>query len=620
MGTPEMGTPSAFEMLLLAVAICVSLGLFFYRLRPVVVALEKAKADPGYSLNPVWPRVKDFVWEVLCQGLVIKERPLPGIAHAFVFWGFLAFGLVTMSHVAEGFGLRISRESWLARAYFGFVAAFAVVVAISIAGLFIRRFFVRPRWLGTKLSYESGFIAFLIFLLMVTYIAEFLIPANGAVPRVNWWLHTAALLIFLPLIPHTKHLHLVLSPFAIFTKRPGFSDIPKLAGDEDFGLDTGKDVTKLDVLQAFSCVECGRCTEHCPAFNTGKELNPKEIILGLRRYLKDADAGVGSEAPLLGPHISEKAAFQCTTCGGCEYQCPVGIQHLPVIIGLRRGAVNTGKWENEYGTKLFLNMERTGNSLGFASSERQKFIERAELPIFDGSQEYCLWLGCMGAYDPQGRETVQALAKVLRHAGVTFGVLRKERCNGDPARRLGNDLLFTQLAEQNIETVQAAAPKKMVSICPHCVRTISNDWREAGTTFEIEHHSELLARIQDRLPPAASTRERVAYHDPCYLGRYRDVYDEPRAIVDRYAEVVEAPRNRERSFCCGAGGGQMFLGEEEGQRVNVTRAKELVETGAETIGVACPFCSSMFRDALAQITDKPVKLLDIAQIAAASLE
>ncbi len=616
-----MGQPSTVEMLLLAMAIVVSLALFVYRLKNVATAIWKARRDPDYSIYPIAPRVKDFVWEVLCQGLVIKERPLPGLAHAFVFWGFLAFGLITTAHVAEGFGWQaVSRTAWFGRVYFGFVGVFAVVVAVSIAGLFIRRFFIRPRWLGAKLSYESGFIAFLIFLLMVTYIAEFFIVPGGAMGKANWWIHTASLLVFLPLIPHTKHLHLVLSPFAIFTKREGFSDIPKLSGDEDFGLDTGKDVTKLDVLQAFSCVECGRCSEHCPAFNTGKELNPKEVILGLRRYLNDPEAGVGAEAPLLGPHISEKAVFQCTTCGGCEYQCPVGIQHLPIIIGLRRGAVNTGKWEDEYGTKLFLNMERNGNSLGFSSSERQKFIGRAELPIYDGTQEYCLWLGCMGAYDPQGRETIQAFAKVMRHAGVTFGVLRKERCNGDPARRLGNDLLFTQLAEQNIETIDAAAPKKMVSICPHCVRTISTDWKEAGKTFEIEHHSELLARIQDRLPAAGPAREKIVYHDPCYLGRYRDVYDEPRAIVERYAELVEAPRSRERSFCCGAGGGQMFLGEEEGRRVNVTRAEELLKTGAETIGAACPFCQTMFRDAFAQISDKPVKLLDIAQIAAAAID
>jgi Fe-S oxidoreductase len=227
----------------------------------------------------------------------------------------------------------------------------------------------------------------------------------------------------------------------------------------------------------------------------------------------------------------------------------------------------------------------------------------------------------MGAYDPQGREIVLALGRLLRYAGVTFGVLRKEKCTGDPARRLGNDLAFTQVAESNIETLRAAKVGKMVSICPHCVRTIGTDWREAGATFEIEHHSELLARLADRLPSAAAgaARETVAYHDPCYLGRYRDKYDEPRAVIGRTAAVVEAPRARERSFCCGAGGGQMFLGEEKGKRVNIERVEELVGTGAQTIGTACPFCQTMFRDALGTVTQAPPKLLDIAQIAAAAL-
>jgi Fe-S oxidoreductase len=225
----------------------------------------------------------------------------------------------------------------------------------------------------------------------------------------------------------------------------------------------------------------------------------------------------------------------------------------------------------------------------------------------------------MGAYDPQGREIVLALARVLRHAGITFGVLRKERCTGDPARRLGNDLAFSQVAEQNIETLKAANVGKMVSICPHCVRTIGTDWREAGATFQIEHHSELLARIQGRLPEPRGNRESVVFHDPCYLGRYRDVYDEPRSVAGRYGEVMDPRRARERSFCCGAGGGQMFLGEETGKRVNVERAEELVGTGAAVIGTACPFCQTMFRDALGVIKTTPPKLLDIAQIAAAAL-
>jgi Fe-S oxidoreductase len=261
-------------------------------------------------------------------------------------------------------------------------------------------------------------------------------------------------------------------------------------------------------------------------------------------------------------------------------------------------------------------------NVSFAAGERQKFIEKSGLPLYDGTQEYCLWLGCMGAYDPQGREIVVALTRVLRHAGVTFGVLKKEKCTGDPARRLGNDLAFTQVAETNIETLKAAAIKKMVSICPHCVRTISTDWREAGATFEIEHHSELLARLNDRLPAAAAggqPKESVVFHDPCYLGRYRGKYDEPRDVIERTADVVEPRRTRERSFCCGAGGGQMFLGEEKGKRVNMERVEELAATGAQVIGTACPFCQTMFRDALGKLTQTPPKLLDIAQIAAASL-
>jgi Fe-S oxidoreductase len=598
-----------------------SLGIFGRRLGTVVDIIRRSRATPDFQITPLGPRIRQFVWEVMLQGKVIRQRPLPGLAHAFVFWGFCAFGLVTLNHIASGFGWRfLSPESGFGRFYFGFVAVWAVAVAVSIAGLFVRRFLVRPKWLG-EVSPESGFIALLIFALMVTYLTGLWFASGTAGERVSWWLHTVALFVFLPLIPHTKHLHLALSPVTVFLRRDGFSRIPPLTGDEDFGLDTGKDVTRIDALQAFSCVECGRCTEHCPAYNTGKVLNPKEIVLGLRGYLKEF--GPGHEAPLLGSHISEEAVFQCTTCGSCEFQCPVGIQHLPMIVGLRRGAVNTGKWEDEHGTKLFLNLERNGNALGFAASERQKFIEKNGLPIYDGTQEYCLWLGCMGSYDPQGREIVLALGRVLRHAGVTFGVLRKEKCTGDPARRLGNDFAASQVAEANIETLHAVKVGKMVSICPHCVRTIGTDWREYGATFEIEHHSELLARVQSKLPASTGPRETVVYHDPCYLGRYRDVYEAPREVAGLSSTVVEPGRTRERSFCCGAGGGQMFLGEEKGKRVNLARVEELVATGAQTIGTACPFCQTMFRDALGAMAgmsqSAPPKLLDIVQLVAAGL-
>jgi Fe-S oxidoreductase len=608
---------SLWEKLLFAGLAITSGALFWRRFGPILHKILQSRKDADFHLSPIGRRVWDFFWEVLCQSKVIRQRPLPGLAHAFVFWGFCAFALVTLNHCAVGLGIGfLSPAGFFGRFYSYLAAPFAVACAVSILGLFVRRFLVRPRWLGQKLSYQSGVIAGLIFLLMATYLATFFVADADPATRLLWWVHTLTLLAFLPLIPHTKHLHLVLSPGTIFLSRGGFSNIPPLAGDEDFGLVAGQDLTQLVSLQAYSCVECGRCTEHCPASNTGKLLNPKEVILGVRAYLNDL--GPKSEEPLLGKYNSQEAVFQCTTCGACEFQCPVGIEHLPIMVGLRRGAVNTGTWDNNYGAKLFLGLERGSNALGISAMERDKFIQKQELPIFDGTQEYCLWLGCMGGYDPKGREIVAAFARVMKYLGTSYGVLRKEKCTGDPVRRLGNDLLFQQLAEANLEALAQNKVKKIVSICPHCVRTIQEDWKAYGTPPEIEHHSEFLARYTDRLPKQTGD-EKIVFHDPCYLGRYRDVYDEPRALVQLSGQLVEAPRNHERSFCCGAGGGLAFLGEETGERVSHVRAQELVATGADTVGTACPFCNTMFRDALAA-TDKPApQLLDIAQLIARGL-
>ena len=428
-------------------------------------------------------------------------------------------------------------------------------------------------------------------------------------------MHTLALLVFLPLIPHTKHLHLVLSPITVFLQRPGFSHIPPLAGDEDFGLDTGKDVTRIDALQAYTCVECGRCTEHCPAYNTGKVLNPKEIVLGLRRYLNEE--GPRERRAAAGKHISAEAAFQCTTCGACEYQCPVGIQHLPIIIGLRRGAVNTGKWEDEHGTKLFLDLERNGNSLGFAAAERQKFIEKNELP------------------------DLRRLAGVLPVAGL-HGLLR----SAGPRDRAGAGRACCATwaspsaccARRSAPATRRAAWATTCSSSSWPSSTSEQLRRGEGAEDGLHlpalrpHHRDGLEGVRRHLRDRASQRiagalrraasratggrEKVVFHDPCYLGRYRGVYDEPREVIARSAEVVDPPRARQRGFCCGAGGGQMFLGEEKGKRVNVERAEELVATGAAVIGTACPFCQTMFRDALgAAAPQAPPKLLDIVQIA-----
>ncbi|MFN9429314.1 MAG: (Fe-S)-binding protein [Acidobacteriota bacterium] len=613
----KMTEPTLGFKLLLAALMTASLGGFCWRFLPILGRIRDSRPEPGYNLRD-WPkRLWVFFWEVLLQSKVIAQRPLPGFAHALVFWGFLAFGLVTIDHFARGFGLHLLNPGGgFSRAYFALAALFALGTAAGIAGLFLRRFLVRPPWLGEKVSIESGVIASLIFVLMLTYLWDWWNHPVGG--WANWWLHTLSLLVFLPLIPHTKHLHLVLSPVAILAVREGFSAIPPLDGDEDFGLVTGKDLTQITALQAYSCVECGRCTEHCPAFATGKVLNPKEIALGVRSYLNEH--GAQSEVPLFAAHLSAEAVYQCTTCGACEFQCPVGVQHLPLIIGLRRGSTNTGEWDDAYGAKLFRNLEKNGNPLGLAAAERDKFVKRLELPLFDGSQDYCLWLGCMGSMDGRGREIIEALVRVMRHLNQSFGVLKKEKCTGDPARRLGNDFSFGQLAEANLAQMQPfrgeAKRFRLISICPHCVRTIRQDWKSAGDPPEIEHHSEFLAR-HEHLLPAPTERKRTVFHDPCYLGRYQNVYEQPRQIAAASAsELLEAPRHHERSFCCGAGGGLAFLGEESGQRVNETRARELVATGAETIATGCPFCQTMFQAALTQIDGAKPALKDVAELAA----
>ncbi len=616
---PTLAEPQSFsiaERALFGALAAASAYGFWRRFGPVLGKILHSKKDPGFHLAPIGRRVWDFVWEVMLQAKVIRERPLAGVAHALVFWAFCAFALVTMNHCATIFGFGfLDPTGQVGRIYFYFAAAFAVACAVGIAGLFVRRFLLRPKWLG-EISPESGWIAFLIFALMATYLAAFFAGCDASEVRALWWAHTITLLAFLPLIPHTKHLHLVLSPASVFLSRGGFARIPPLAGDEDFGLVAGKDLTQLVSLQAYSCVECGRCTEHCPAANTGKLLDPKQIVLGVRAYLNEF--GPASEEPLLGKYNAQEAAFECTTCGACEFQCPVGVEHVPIIVGLRRGAVNTGAWEDEKGAKLFLALERGSNALGLSATERDKFVEKNALPLFDGTQEYCLWLGCMGGYDPKGREIVLALVEVMRFLGASFGVLRKEKCTGDPVRRLGNDLLFQQLAEANLEALKQGKVKKIISICPHCVRTIQEDWKAYGTPPEVEHHSEFLARFASQLKPVQD-QEKIVFHDPCYLGRYRNIYDEPRKVAALAGELVEAPRSRERSFCCGAGGGLAFLGEETGERVSHVRAAELAATGASVVGAACPFCNTMFRDALAAQGENAPELLDIAQIAARGL-
>jgi ferredoxin len=312
-----MLVPTWPEVALLLTITAVSVFLFLRRLVPVIHIIRSSKPDPGTVPDATEKRIKDFIWEVLFQAKVIRERPLPGLAHAFVFWGFLAFALVSINHFANGFGRSFfTEDSVFGAFYLALAALFACFVILAMVGLGIRRFIVQPKWLGS-LSLESGIITILILILMVTYLFGYGVLREGTpAARTNWWVHTLTLLVFLPLLPHTKHLHLLLSPFTIFLSRGSFSRIPPLEGDDDFGIDTGKDITDIVALQAFSCVECGRCTEHCPANNTGKLLDPKQVILGVRRYLRDH--GANGEEPIVGKYVPEKMLWQCTSCGACE--------------------------------------------------------------------------------------------------------------------------------------------------------------------------------------------------------------------------------------------------------------------------------------------------------------
>jgi Fe-S oxidoreductase len=616
-----METTFVQKILLLAL-LTASIILFWRRMGRVLFRILQAKGESNFKVRDLGHRCWLFFWEVLCQARVIAGRPLPGLAHAFLLWGFCAFLLAEIDHFATPFDSSfIAWQSAAGLFYFWFVFLFALCCTVSLAGLAVRRYIVKSEWLD-PISWETNLTLALIFIVMMTLLPRWWITDESMAGRALWWTHTLALLVLIPLVPRAKNLHILLSPIALFLKREGFSRIPPLNHAADPGLAAGRNITRLTALQAYACMECGRCTEQCPAYNTGKELDPRLIALGLNYYLDEY--GPRSSAPILEVAVSAKAVFECTTCGACETHCPAGIQHLSMIVGLRRGAVNTGSWKDDNGAKLFRNLRDNGNAMGFAEAERGRLIGGQGWPIFDGSQEYCLWLGCMGAYDPRGRAVIESFVKIMRHLGTTFGVLNKEYCTGDPARRLGNDALTDELADVNLKLLRHYGARKIVSICPHCVRTMAEDWYQLRpkrpaeerlpVDATIEHHSEFLAR-HAALLPSEDTGQQVAFHDPCYLGRYRKVYEDPRQVIARTATLVEPARTRERSFCCGAGGGLVFLGEESGQRMNEERARELVATGAGIIATACPFCSAMFSDA------KPggssaAEFLDIAQIVA----
>jgi Fe-S oxidoreductase len=564
-----------------------------------------AAAPNSFSLDQPGFRVRRFLLDVVLQRQTIRERPFTGIMHAFVFWGFVAFGGYTIVEFLYGLGIVDLTEARWFHAYRVALAPFAVAVLLGISYLLVRRAVVRPIALGAKLSIESMVIALFIATLMITFLLTFRLDEGSAAAQLNWWVHAVVILVFMALIPASKHLHLVLSPITVFLKSPELGNLPNLDFEkEQVGLETVKDLGSKTALDAFTCVECGRCQVNCPAWGAGKELNPKTVILQTQDALL-----AGERERKLGEVYSEKVLWQCTTCGACENQCPVGIEHLPILIGSRRGLVSNGDAPDYLGA-MYNNLERRSNIWGLGYDQRTKFVQSASLETFDpATHDVLVWLGCAGSFDADFQKSLRSLFGILRANAVKFGVLSKERCTGDPAKRTGNEYMYQELASGNIDALKAAGPKKILTSCPHCVKTIGDDYKKFGYEVEIAHSSEYVeeltrerGRSAKALAERSAERETVTFHDPCYLGRYAGKVDEPRALLTRFgADITEPERNRENPFCCGAGGGLLFADKEEepGSRISDVRFKQLRATGATTVVTACPFCSIMLKGAQA---------------------
>ena len=560
-------------------------------------------------------RIRDRLWrtfrEVFIHERVIRDRFWPGLMHALVFWGFLVFGLVTVDHFTIGFGISLFPEA--AKHVYTIVAiSFAFMVMIGILSLAYRRFIIRPPTLG-KLSMTSGLVTIFITLLMVSYIfGEIALPVDFA--KINWWLHSLIILAFLVLIPRSKHLHLVFAPFNIFFRPFNTPDHKTVSIDldvEEEELDAMlSDLTRLTKNQAldiFSCVECGRCTDVCPAHRGGGILDPKNhFILDLRQpILNSGDVNVLND-------INVGAGWECTTCQACTYACPVGNQVEKSDEIRRLQVMVEGQVPQEY-QKLFMNLQETGNTEGaFKSSLADK------LPKFTPDKEYVLWLGCFARYnlDPAFTKSVESYTKILDAAEVSYGVLEKEWCSGDPANRLGEKMTYQLLMEHNLE--QLVAAKKVTTMCPHCAVNVGKEYGNYHSlNYEMEHHTQVISSLIDngRLSISGKSSEAVTYHDPCNLSRMLEVVDEPRNAIKATAnDFFELEESGTNTLCCGAGGGLWWKKEGSG-RTHLARAEQIVESRAETVVTGCNFCYGMFNQGLGPLTPEGKEQVQVKDLA-----
>ena len=636
------------QAIALAIALVLAGALFTRRAWSLYRLLRSGKPVARFDNVPARARAEATV--VIGQSKLL-QRLLPGLMHAAIFWGFLVL-LPTIVIAMIGAVDAHSTLPWLgAQGWYALVVdVFALLVLIGVITAFVIRKFQRPaRFQGSHLG-EADLILALIAGIVCTLLlwhasqialrlndypaqwapissalSHLVAPAAPALERGAVWAHVLIILSFLVYLPYSKHLHILVAAINVYFGRTRSRgriepiDFEKPEAEVRFGSARAADMTWKQMLDTMSCTECGRCQDVCPAYATGKALSPKLLIMAMRDHLVS-----GATTAIVPNAVSDDIVWDCVTCGACVRECPVGIEHIDHVIDLRRNLVMVeSRFPEEAGTML-RDVDRTSNPWGKPQADRLQWAEGLGVRVLQPGErppEVLFWVGCAPAFDERARRAAISTAKLLQMAGVDFAILgQRESCTGDPARRMGDEYTFQRLAGENVATLNGAGVKTIVTTCPHCFNTLGNEYADFGGTYEVVHHTQFLADLvhQGKLSPMPSERT-ITYHDSCYLARHNDVREAPRELVSAVGQAVEMPRNRERTFCCGAGGARMWMEEKRGRPINQERVREAVETGAETLAVACPFCTVMLDDGVRE-TGSKMQVFDLATLLAEAVE